>query len=136
MTIDDLAKVNKDYVINLRREFHKNPEASFKEFNTSKRIKEELDKMGIEYVSCASTGVVATIKGNYPGKTVALRADIDALSVQELNNIEYKSLVPSMMHACGHDGHASMLLGAAKILHALKDELHGTVKLFSNLQKK
>lgn len=130
MTIDELAKVNKDYVINLRREFHKNPEASFKEFNTSKRIKEELDKMEIEYVSCASTGVVATIKGNYPGKTVALRADIDALSVQELSNIEYKSLVPGMMHACGHDGHASMLLGAAKILHALKDELHGTIKLF------
>jgi len=130
MTIDELAKVNKDYVINLRREFHKNPEASFKEFNTSKRIKEELDKMGIEYVSCASTGVVATIKGNYPGKTVALRADIDALSVQELSNIEYKSLVPGMMHACGHDGHASMLLGAAKILHALKDELHGNIKLF------
>ncbi|WP_419724580.1 M20 family metallopeptidase [Terrisporobacter petrolearius] len=130
MTIDELAKVNKDYVINLRREFHKNPEASFKEFNTSKRIKEELDKMEIEYVSCASTGVVATIKGNYPGKTVALRADIDALSVQELSNIEYKSLVPGMMHACGHDGHASMLLGAAKILHALKDELHGNIKLF------
>lgn len=130
MTIDELAKVNKDYVINLRREFHKNPEASFKEFNTSKRIKEELDKMEIEYVSCASTGVVATIKGNYPGKTVALRSDIDALSVQELSNIEYKSLVPGMMHACGHDGHASMLLGAAKILHALKDELHGNIKLF------
>jgi len=130
MTIYELAKENKDYVINLRREFHKNPEASFKEFNTSKRIKEELDKMGIEYVSCASTGVVATIKGNYPGKTVALRADIDALSVQELSNIEYKSLVPGMMHACGHDGHASMLLGAAKILHALKDELHGNIKLF------
>lgn len=130
MTMNKLAKVNKDYVINLRREFHKNPEASFKEFNTSKRIKEELDKMGIEYVSCASTGVVATIEGNHTGKTVALRADIDALSVQELNDIEYKSLVPGMMHACGHDGHISMLLGAAKTLHDLKDELHGTIKLF------
>ncbi|MCC3866923.1 M20 family metallopeptidase [Terrisporobacter mayombei] len=130
MTINELAKVNKDYVISLRREFHKNPEVSFKEFNTSKIIKEELDKIGIEYISCASTGVVATIKGNHPGKTVALRADIDALSVQELNNMEYKSLVPGMMHACGHDGHASMLLGAAKILYYLKDEIHGTIKLF------
>ena len=130
MTINELAKQSKDYVISLRREFHKNPEASFKEFNTSKRIKEELDKMGIEYIPCASTGVVATIKGNYPGKTVALRGDTDALSVQELNNMDYKSQVPGMMHACGHDGHASMLLGAAKILCALKDKIHGTIKLF------
>lgn len=130
MAINELTKKNKDYVISLRREFHKNPEASFKEFNTSKRIKEELEKMGIEYVSCASTGVVATIKGAHPGKTVALRGDIDALSVQELNTIDYKSQVPGMMHACGHDGHASMLLGAAKILCELKNEIHGTVKLF------
>lgn len=130
MTIDKLAKENKEYVINLRREFHKYPEASFKEFNTSKRIKEELDKMGVEYIPCTSTGVVATIKGNHPGKTIALRGDIDALSVQELNNIDYKSQVAGMMHACGHDGHASMLLGAAKILSSLKDEIHGTVKLF------
>ena len=102
MTISKLVKDNKDYVINLRREFHKNPEASFKEFNTSKRIKEELDKMNIEYVSCASTGVIATIKGNHPGKTIALRADMDALSVQELNTCEYKSQVENMMviHQC------------------------------------
>ena len=130
MTINELLEENKDYIINLRREFHQNPEASFKEYNTSKRIKEELDKMGIEYIPCASTGVVATIKGNHPGKTVALRGDIDALSVQELNTVDYKSQVPGMMHACGHDGHASMLLGAAKILSQLKDEIYGTVKLF------
>ena len=130
MTINELVKENKEYVINLRREFHKNPEPSFKEYNTSKRIKEELDKMGIEYISCANTGVVATIKGNYPGKTIALRGDIDALSVQELNNIDYKSQVPGMMHACGHDGHTSMLLGAAKVLNDKKDEIYGTVKLF------
>ena len=130
MTISKLVKDNKDYVINLRREFHKNPEASFKEFNTSKRIKEELDKMNIEYVSCASTGVIATIKGNHPGKTIALRADMDALSVQELNTCEYKSQVENMMHACGHDGHTSMLLGAAKVLNEKRDKIHGTVKLF------
>ena len=130
MTIDALVKDNKDYVINMRREFHKNPEPSFKEFNTSKRIKEELDKMGIEYISCATTGVIATIKGNHPGKTIALRGDMDALSVTELNDVEYKSQVDNMMHACGHDGHASMLLGAAKALSQLKDEIHGSVKLF------
>ena len=130
MTISKLVKDNKDYVIALRREFHKNPEPSFKELNTSRRIKEELDKMGIEYISCATTGVVATIKGNHTGKTIALRADIDALSVQELNDVEYKSQVDNMMHACGHDGHTSMLLGAAKILNEKRDEIYGTVKLF------
>lgn len=130
MTIDSLVKCNKDYVISMRREFHKNPEPSFKEFNTSKRIKEELDKMEIEYVSCATTGVIATIKGNHDGKTVALRGDMDALSVTELNNVEYKSQVDNMMHACGHDGHTSMLLGAAKVLSQLRDKIHGTVKLF------
>lgn len=129
MKIDDLSNKYKDYVINLRREFHQNPEESFKEFNTSKRIKEELDKIGVEYVSCASTGVVATIKGNHPGKTVALRADIDALCVEELNDIFYKSKIDGMMHACGHDGHAAMLLGCANILSNLKDEIHGSVKL-------
>ena len=130
MTICELVKKNKEYVINLRREFHKNPEASFKEYNTSKRIKEELDKMGIEYISCANTGVVATIEGNYPGKTIALRADMDALSVEELNNVDYKSQVDGMMHGCGHDGHTSMLLGAAKVLNEKRDEIQGTVKLF------
>lgn len=130
MTISKLVKDNKDYVIALRREFHKNPEPSFKELNTSRRIKEELDKMGIEYISCATTGVVATIKGNHTGKTIALRADIDALSVQELNDVEYKSQVDNMMHACGHDGHTSMLLGAANILNEKRDEIYGTVKLF------
>lgn len=130
MIINELVEKYKDYVIDLRREFHKNPEASFQEFDTSRRIKEELDKMNIEYISCASTGVIATIRGNHPGKTIALRADMDALSVQELNTCEYKSQVDNMMHACGHDGHISMLLGAAKILNEKRDEIHGTVKLF------
>ena len=130
MIIDELVKKDKDYVINLRREFHRNPEASFQEFNTSKRIKEELNKMGIEYVPCATTGVIATIKGNHPGKTIALRCDMDALSVQELNEHDYKSQVDNMMHACGHDGHTAMLLGAAKALNEKRDEIHGTVKLF------
>lgn len=129
MEIKELAKKNKDYVISLRRHFHQYPEASMQEFETSKKIKEELDKMGIEYVSAGGTGVVATIKGANPGKTVALRADIDALSVEELTDFEFKSKNEGMMHACGHDCHISMLLGAAKILNEVKDQINGTVKL-------
>lgn len=128
--IKELVKKNKGYVINLRREFHSNPEVSFKEYETSNRVKEELDKMGVEYISVAGTGVVATIKGNKPGKTVALRGDMDALTVKELNNMDFKSHNDGIMHACGHDGHTSMLLGAAKVLNELRDEIKGTVKLF------
>jgi amidohydrolase len=130
MKIRELAKGQKQYVIDLRRDFHMHPEPSLKEYRTSKRIKEELDKLGVSYESVACTGVVATIRGNNPGKTIALRADMDALSVQELNNIEFKSKTDGMMHACGHDCHISMLLGAAKILSEIKGELNGTVKLF------
>lgn len=128
--IKDLVKKNKEYVINLRREFHSNPEVSFEEYKTSKRVKEELDKIGIEYISAGGTGVVATIKGNKPGKTIALRGDMDALTVKELNDIDFKSRNEGIMHACGHDGHTAMLLGAAKVLNELKDEINGTVKFF------
>lgn len=130
MTVKSLVKNYGDYIIGLRRDFHAFPEASFKEFKTSSKIKEELDKMNIPYIECATTGVVATIKGNNQGKTLALRADIDALSVEELNDVDYKSQVPGMMHACGHDGHAAMLLGAARVLNELKNEINGTIKLF------
>lgn len=130
MNIKERCRSNKDYVIGLRRDFHKHPERSLEEYRTSKRIKEELDKMGIPYVAVAETGVVATIKGNNPGKTVALRADMDALSVFEENDVEYKSKVDGMMHACGHDGHTAMLLGAAQVLNDIKDQINGTVKLF------
>lgn len=124
-----LLEDQKEYVIKLRREFHANPELSWKEFETSKRIKEELQNMGVSYIEIAGTGVVATIKGNYPGKTIALRADMDALQVNEENEIEYKSQNPGIMHACGHDGHAAMLLGATKALTKVKDRLKGSVKL-------
>jgi amidohydrolase len=130
MDIKELAKKYKQYVIDMRREFHMYPESSWHEVNTSRRIKEELDKMDIPYISVAGTGIAATIKGGKPGKTVALRADIDALEVQEANDIEYKSKNDGMMHACGHDGHGAMLLGAGKILNDIKDEIEGTVKLF------
>lgn len=128
--IKQLANKYKQYVIDMRREFHMYPEPSWYEVNTSKRIKEELDKMNIPYISVAGTGIAATIKGGKPGKTVALRADIDALEVQEANDVDYRSQNDGMMHACGHDGHAAMLLGAAKILNDIKDDIEGTVKLF------
>ena len=112
----ELAKKYHNYVVSMRREFHQNPEASMEEYNTSKRIKEELEKMGVEYRSIAGTGVVATLKGKFPGKCIALRGDIDALAVVEENKKEYASKNHGLMHACGHDTHASMLLGAVKVL--------------------
>ena len=126
----DLAKKNQDYVIQMRREFHMNPEVSMQEYNTCKRIKEELEKMGVEYKGIAGTGVIATIKGNKPGKTVALRGDIDALAVVEENTHNYVSKVHGMMHACGHDTHGAMLLGSAMVLNEMKDKINGTVKFF------
>ena len=126
-----LAMENKDYIVEMRRHFHSHPEASEHEVNTSKRIFEELEKMGLEpkMVCSSGTGVMCDIKGKGPGKTIALRADMDALSVQELNDVPYKSTVDGMMHACGHDAHTATLLGAAKILNACRDDFNGTVRL-------
>jgi len=129
MRIKELAKKYKQYAIDMRREFHMHPETGWNEINTSRRIKEEMDKMGIPYVSAAKTGVIATIAGKKDGKTVALRADMDALEVQEKNDVEYKSQNEGVSHACGHDGHMAMLLGAAEVLNDIKDDLNGTVKL-------
>lgn len=130
MSVKELANKYKQYIIDRRREFHMNPEASLEEFVTSKRVKEELKKIGIPYVEIAGTGVIATIKGSKEGKTVALRADMDALQVQECNKVDYKSTKDGLMHACGHDGHTAMLLGAAQILNEIKENINGTVKLF------
>ncbi len=130
MDVRALVKNVKDYVIDLRREFHMYPERSGEEFRTSKRVKEELNKLGIPHTTAGGTGVVGIIKGEKPGKTVALRADMDALEVYEKNDIPYKSKTDGLMHACGHDGHTAMLLGAAKVLSMIKNELKGSVKLF------
>lgn len=129
MKIKAIAKKYKQDVIDLRRKFHKYPEASLYEFKTSEMIKEVLDKLEIPYRSAAGTGIVAEINGSKPGKVVALRADIDGLSVTELNECDYKSQHEGFMHACGHDCHISMLLGAAMILKDIKDELKGSVRL-------
>lgn len=128
----DFRKMSKEVapeVIELRHDFHQHPEASMAEFRTTDRIAEELDKMGIPYRRFDPTGLIATIQGGQPGKTVALRADIDALSITETADVPFKSQNEGFMHACGHDTHAAMLLGAAMILNKIKDQLKGTVKL-------
>ena len=129
MNIKQIAKGYKGYVIDLRREFHKHPESSLNEFKTSQKIKSELKKLNIPYISAANTGVIADIKGKLPGKIVALRADIDALEINELNDIEYRSQNPGLMHACGHDAHTASLLGAARILVDVRDNINGTIRL-------
>ena len=130
MNVKELAKEQESYVIQCRHYLHSHPELSTKEVNTTRFIKEELEKMGVEVQEFEGiTGCVGTIKGDKPGKTEMLRADIDALPITENPGKSYCSLNPGVMHACGHDCHTSMLLGAAKILSAHRDEIHGTVKL-------
>ncbi len=129
MNIKDLAKKHEDYAVEIRRHFHMNPEPSMGEYETQKRVMEELDKMGIDNYKAAGTGVVGIIKGTKENKVVALRADMDALELQEENDVPYKSKNEGFMHGCGHDGHTAGLLTAGKILNELKDEFEGTVKL-------
>lgn len=129
MDIRSMALECKQYVIDRRREFHMYPEISWNEVNTSNRIKKELEKMNIPYIPLANTGIVATIQGNEKGKCVGLRADMDALEVTEANDVIYKSKNEGVMHACGHDGHIAMLLGAAQILNRVRDRINGSVKL-------
>jgi amidohydrolase len=114
----------------LRQHLHANPELSFQEFNTAAFVTAELEKLGLAPQSIANTGVVALIEGRNPSaRTVALRADMDALPITEQNEVSYKSTNPGVMHACGHDVHTSSLLGAARILVQLRDDFEGTVKL-------
>lgn len=128
--IKELAKDIYPEVIANRRHLHANPELSFEEFNTSTFIKSKLDELGISYKSMANTGIVALIEGDKPSSsTIALRADMDALPITEVDGREYGSRNPGVMHACGHDVHSSSLLGAAKILTSLKDKFGGTIKL-------
>lgn len=120
--------------IDVRHHLHANPELSYKEFNTSLFIQNKLKSFGVESITMATTGVVAVIEGRNPqSRVIALRADMDALPIQEENDVPYKSLVDGVMHACGHDVHTTCLLGAAKILNELKNEWEGTVKLIFQL---
>jgi amidohydrolase len=128
--IKSLAKELKADIIDVRRHLHQFPCLSFEEYETAGFIHALLDSWDIEHEFLTETGIVATIKGINPEKkTIALRADIDALPIQERNECQYKSTVDGVMHACGHDAHAAMLLGAAKILNQMKDEFEGTIKL-------
>ncbi|QPH41625.1 M20 metallopeptidase family protein [Pedobacter endophyticus] len=128
--IQELAASIYEEVVGFRHHIHANPELSFKEFETSLFIKDKLTKWGIEFTSCANTGVVGLIKGNKPSdKVIALRADMDALPIHEANDKPYASKKPGVMHACGHDVHTSSLLGTAYILNQMKDDFAGTVKL-------
>ncbi len=117
------------YIIEMRKTIHRHPEVSMQEYWTNDLVAAEMEKDGIPYRKIEPTGVIAEIKGDHPGKTVALRADMDALTVDEKTGLDYASEIPGMMHACGHDTHVAMLLGAAKLLAGMKDQIHGTVRL-------
>jgi len=129
MNFKEAAEKYNDFIIERRRFYHAIPELSYQEYETTKKIAEDLSKMGIEIQTFPDyTGVIGTIKGGHPGKTVMLRADIDALNIEEKTNLPFAS-TNGKMHACGHDAHISMLMGAAKMLNDVKDDLKGTVKL-------
>ncbi len=129
--IKQLAQEYLPGIISLRRRIHSNPELAFEEFETSELVTGFLKDNSIEFQKgVAKTGVVALIKGRNPEKkTVALRADMDALPIIELNDVDYKSKNPGKMHACGHDVHISSLLGTAKILNSISEKFEGTIKL-------
>lgn len=128
--IRQLAKQYAPETIDIRRHLHAHPELSYKEFQTSIFVQEKLKALDIPYEIKATTGVVGMIKGKNPDKRIiALRADMDALPIREENKVPYKSQNDGIMHACGHDAHTSILLGASKILQELKSEWEGTVKL-------
>src|SRR5690554_3178059 len=117
-------------LVKTRRRVHMHPETAYNEHKTAGLIADYLGNLGIEAVTgVAKTGVTALIRGACKGRTVALRADMDALPVTEENECEYKSSIPGVMHACGHDVHVACLLGAANILSKIRDRLRGNVKL-------
>ena len=130
MDIFTIAENYQNYLIEKRRWFHAHPELSGKEFHSSAAIKQELDKLGISWRPCGlDTGILATITGAKPGRTILLRGDMDALEVREQTGLPFASEVDGVMHACGHDCHMAMLLTAARILNDMRGELCGTVEL-------
>ncbi len=128
MNVRERAEQLKDEIISWRRQIHACPEIGWETSETGKLAAAELEKLGIEVTRVAGTGVLGVLRGREAGKTVALRADMDALPITEATDVPYKSKNPGAMHACGHDGHTAMLLGAAKILSGMRDSLRGTVK--------
>jgi amidohydrolase len=127
--IRNLASTYFETYRSIRHHLHANPELSYKEFNTSAFVCSELDKLGIPYQRMAETGVIAMLEGRPSERIIALRADMDALPIHEENEVPYASTVSGVMHACGHDVHTTCLLGAARILHELRDKWDGRIKL-------
>jgi len=128
--IQELSQNIFDQVVATRRHLHAHPELSFHEVATSAYVAARLDELGIPYERMADNGLVGLLKGDKPSdKVVALRADMDALPITEVNEVPYKSQNPGVMHACGHDVHTSSLLGTATILSQLKEQFAGTIKL-------
>ncbi|MGE7622673.1 M20 metallopeptidase family protein [Viridibacillus sp. NPDC096237] len=128
MKIQLFDKLDASYkdMVQIRRHLHMHPEVSFEETETAKYIQKFYDELGVAYeANVGGNGVVAHIKGSKPGKTIALRADFDALPIQEENDIPYKSTVAGVMHACGHDGHTATMLQLAKALHEMREQLVG-----------
>ena len=126
----EIAEAMKPWLVEVRRDFHRHPELGMEEYRTRDKIVQYLQEMGIPHkANIANTGVVGFIEGGSSGRTVALRADMDALPIAEQNDVVYKSTVPGKMHACGHDAHMAILLGAARLLNGQKSHLSGNVKL-------
>ncbi len=123
-----LVNAEKDWIIAMRRKLHRIPESGFKEFETQQAIMDALEEIGVPYTT-ERTWVIGLIEGAYPGETVAIRADMDALPLTEPEGCPFRSEHNGMMHACGHDAHVAMALGAAKVLSGLRAQLHGKVKL-------
>ncbi|MEM6785446.1 MAG: M20 family metallopeptidase [Bacteroidota bacterium] len=133
-----LADATFEQTVRLRRTLHLRPELAFDEHETARLVAQELTDMGLTVTpGVAKTGVVATLTGAQPGPTLALRADMDALPIQEATSLAFASQVPGVMHACGHDAHTASLLGAARLLSEIRDELPGTVRfLFQPSEEK
>ena len=123
-----LVEAQRDWIVGMRRRLHRIPERGFQEFKTQQAVTDALREIGVPYTT-ERTWVIGIIEGALPGEVVALRADMDALPIEEPEGCPFRSEHPGMMHACGHDAHTAMLLGAAKVLYGLRDRLHGTVKL-------
>ena len=129
MTLDLVRELEKE-MLDFMHDIHMHPELSQNEKRTSEKIQKELEKIGIPFRVVGNSSIIASLKGKGPGKTVAIRADLDALPIKEKSGVEYSSVNDGVMHACGHDAHMSMLLTAAKVLKQKEDEINGEVRFF------